>query len=189
MRMRIWLLWLAFPCLAALTFAAPPGATAGSRPGTAMFAGHFRVPIPNAYCDIPTFVLPHVIGDARAIVQFDGKPAIFVDAEAASKPGYLQFLLAHECCHHTRGHLARLIQERRHGRTQSMGFFTSAQALREMELEADCCAAVMLKKRNSLAGLDAALAAMKARGGQQFDEIHPPGEERATRLMQCAKVR
>src|SRR5262245_10252599 len=68
--------------------------------------------IDNPFCDITTYVLPELPEQAMSTIDADGKPVIVVSAMTmAEAPAYSQFLMAHECSHHTLGHVAAFHRE------------------------------------------------------------------------------
>ena len=53
----------------------------------------------------------------------------------AQNPAYGHFLMAHECCHHTLGHVRRFYEGI--GQLGPQPFYYIRPALRQMELDAD----------------------------------------------------
>jgi hypothetical protein len=159
-----------------------------------------RSPVSNPYCTVPTFAMLALPGQARALLEDGEKPLILIDSEQAKSGAYRRFLLAHECCHHTRGHLARLAErQKKHELAwQSSGspegqagqtslnhrIFTMSQ--RGMELDADCCAAHLLASEGDKVSLTAAIAAMDAYGPQPTGLAYPTGAQRAEAIRSCA---
>lgn len=181
---------LALACMTLVAAIGTVRASGGNLSDPGGLAGQLKSPLINEYCDVPTYVVPQLIGQARAIIQHDGTPLILIDAAIATNKPYARFLLAHECCHHTRGHLTRLAQQqKRRQRGASMSFLTTPLSYRNIELDADCCAAAMLAKRDDLASLEAAISTMNAYGVKQTGALHPVGLQRATVIANCGKVR
>jgi hypothetical protein len=161
-------------------------------------AAKFRSPVTNPYCDIPTFAVLKLVGQARAILETDGKPLILIDVGVMETPPYARFLLAHECCHHLRGHLVRLRrqQEKRMARNggpldpqTAMTFMADRISHRKIEMDADCCAARLLTRRHDRAGLDAAAAAMAAFGARGTGAAYPAGWQRAMVIRSCGRLK
>ncbi|MGD9503090.1 MAG: hypothetical protein AB7V40_11465 [Methyloceanibacter sp.] len=139
----------------------------------------------NAYCDVPTYVLRELPEQAMSLRDASGKPAIVVSGFAlADKPDYGRFLLAHECCHHSLGHMDRFKDQLGHVGPQR--FYFIAPQLKQMELDADCCAVRMLRSRNDASSIAAAEGAMTAFGGEQTGAHYPTGNERAGNMAKCA---
>lgn len=175
-------------------------ALAGEIHDPAGVAAALRSPVANPYCTVPTFAILTLPGQARALLEGGEKPLILIDSEQAKSGAYRRFLLAHECCHHTRGHLARLAeqQKRRELAWQTSDspdgvaaqtslndrIFTMSQ--RGMELDADCCAAHLLANEGDEASLGAAVAAMAAYGPQPTGPSYPSGLQRADMIRRCA---
>ncbi|HEX5930159.1 MAG TPA: hypothetical protein VFY74_00175 [Methyloceanibacter sp.] len=139
----------------------------------------------NPYCDIDTYVLRDLPEQAMSIRDSSGKPVIVVSGfTLADKPSYTQFLLAHECCHHTLGHMDRFSEQL--GQVGPQRFFFIAPALKQMELDADCCAVKMLRSRNETGGIEAAEEAMIVFGTAQTGAHYPTGNERVENMAKCA---
>ena len=82
-------------------------------------------------------------------------PIIVVSAMTmAQSSAYGRFLMAHECSHHTLGHVA--VYKRELGHLGPQPFFYIAPQLRHMELDADCNAVRMLKIKNEPDTIEAA---------------------------------
>lgn len=139
----------------------------------------------NPYCAVPTFVRPDVPEQARAMRDENGKPVIHLNSNIARDTAYTNYLMAHECCHHSAGHIDKMREKMsRRGETS---FKAIAAMVREYELEADCCAAKLLKKRGEIESLDAAKRAMTKFGGMPTGAYYPSGMERAFTINDCAK--
>src|SRR3989304_791426 len=101
----------------------------------------------NPYCDITTYTLREVPEQAMSMLDSNGRPVIVVSyTTLKEKPSYGRFLMAHECCHHTLGHVRRYTEGLGHVGPQP--FFYIAPALKQMELEADCCAVGILQLKH-----------------------------------------
>ncbi len=99
-------------------------------------------------------------------------------------PSYGRFLMAHECCHHTLGHVRRYREGLGHVGPQP--FFYIAPQLKQMELDADCCAVKMLKLKGELDSIEAGRSTMVQFGVQPTGAHYPTGIERADNIATCA---
>jgi len=139
----------------------------------------------NPYCEIKTYKLRGIAEQASSMTDRRGRPVIVVNAlTLRDQPNYGRFLLAHECCHHTLGHLSMAKKELGHVGPQP--FFYIAPELKRLELEADCCAVRLLRERNEVAGIDAGAAAMARFGDKPTGAYYPTGEERVENIRRCA---
>lgn len=139
----------------------------------------------NPYCDVATYVLRDLPEQAMSLHDASGKPAIVVSGSTlADKPDYSRFLLAHECCHHSLGHMDRFKDQL--GQVGPQRFFFIAPQLKQMELDADCCAVKMLHSKNDESSIEAAEAAMASFGSDQTGAHYPTGYERAKNIAKCA---
>jgi hypothetical protein len=139
----------------------------------------------NPYCDITTYALREVPEQAMSMLDSSGKPVIVVSSlTLAERPSYGRFLMAHECCHHSLGHVGRYRESLGHVGPQP--FFYIAPALKQMELEADCCAVKMLKQRHQTDSIESAREAMAAFGDRQTGAYYPTGTERVENMTKCA---
>jgi hypothetical protein len=102
----------------------------------------------------------------------------------ADQPAYGRFLMAHECCHHTLGHVDRYHEG--FGHVGPQPFFYIAPALKQMELDADCCAVRMLKFKHETDSIEAAEDAMVSFGAAPTGAYYPTGDERADNIAKCA---
>ncbi len=93
-------------------------------------------------------------------------------------PAYGRFLMAHECCHHTLGHVQRYHEG--FGHVGPQPFFYIAPQLKQMELDADCCAVKMLKSLHETDSIDAARQTMVGFGAAA-DGCLLPDRDRARR--------
>jgi hypothetical protein len=150
--------------------------------------GEARVWMPkttNPYCDVTTYVLRDLPEQAMSLRDSSGKPVIVVNGfTLADKPTYSQFLLAHECCHHSLGHMERFKDDLGQGGPQR--FYFIAPELKQMELDADCCAVKLLRSRTETGGIEAAEGAMMSFGTAQTGAHYPTGNERAEHMAKCA---
>jgi hypothetical protein len=148
-------------------------------------AGRFLPTIENPYCPITTYTLRDVAELASSMTDSGGRPVIVVNLQTLRQhPSYGKFLLAHECCHHSLGHLGKF--RKRLGGVGPQPFFYIAPALKQMELEADCCAVRMLRERHEADGIEAARHSMVAFGSNPTGAYYPTGDERAANILVCA---
>ncbi|XSG82248.1 MAG: hypothetical protein ACPW61_00240 [Methyloligella sp. ZOD6] len=141
--------------------------------------------IENPYCKVATFAIPNIPEQAVSLTDDNGEGIIVVSSSTMSRtPAYSHFLMAHECCHHTLGHVALLKKELGHMGPQP--FFYIKPALRKMELEADCCAVKLLKASHEDDSISAGEKAMSAFGNEETGAYYPTGTERAANIAACA---
>jgi hypothetical protein len=139
----------------------------------------------NPYCDITTYVLPDIPEQEASMLDSNDQPVIVVNARTLQKqPAYGRFLRAHECCHHTLGHVKRYHEE--FGHLGPQPFFYIAPALKQMELDADCCATKLLESLHEDDSIEAAEKAMRAFGDEPTGAYYPTGNERADNIAACA---
>ena len=139
----------------------------------------------NPYCDISTYTLRDIPEQAMSMLDSNGRPLIVVNGRTlVDEPAYGRFLLAHECCHHTLGHVGRYKEDLGHVGPQP--FFYIAPALKEMELEADCCAVRMLRFKRETDSIESAEEAMVSFGESPTGAYYPTGNERADNIAKCA---
>ena len=149
--------------------------------------GRFLPEVENPYCEIKTYKLRGVAEQASSMTDRRGRPVIIVSSMMLrDKPAYSKFLLAHECCHHTLGHVAN--SKKGLGHVGPQAFFYIAPKLRRMELEADCCAVKLLRERDALDGIEAGAAAMAQFGDRPTGAHYPTGTERVEKIMSCARL-
>ena len=101
------------------------------------------------------------------------------------EPSYGRFLMAHECCHHSLGHVNRYREGR--GAVGPQPFFFIAPALKQMELDADCCAVRLLRERQEADDIEAARETMTPFGSTPTGAYYPTGTERADNIVTCAQ--
>jgi hypothetical protein len=141
--------------------------------------------IDNPYCDVSTYTLRDVPEQAMSMLDSNGRPVIVVNGRTlADQPAYGRFLMAHECCHHTLGHVDRYHEG--FGHVGPQPFFYIAPALKQMELDADCCAVRMLKFKHETDSIEAAEDAMVSFGAAPTGAYYPTGDERADNIAKCA---
>lgn len=139
----------------------------------------------NPYCEITTYMARDLPEQAMSMTDRNGKPVIVMSGTTlAAEPSYGRFLMAHECCHHSLGHVGRYREGLGHVGPQP--FFFIAPALREMELDADCCAVKMLRERQQADSIASAERAMQAFGDAPTGAYYPTGTERAGNIAKCA---
>jgi hypothetical protein len=139
----------------------------------------------NPYCDVTTYMLRDVPEQASSMLDSNGTPVIIVSSTTLTDaPLYGRFLLAHECCHHSLGHVRRYHESLGHVGPQP--FFYIKPGLKQMELDADCCAVKMLKARHEEGSIDSARSAMLVFGDAPTGAYYPTGSERALNMAKCA---
>jgi hypothetical protein len=141
--------------------------------------------INNPYCSIDTYLLPNLPEEGMAAIDASDKPIIVISAITLHQSSaYGRFLMAHECCHHILGHVTRFHQQLGHLGPQP--FYYIAPALKQMELDADCCAVKMLKQNHELDVIEAAQQTMAKFGTTPTGAYYPTGLERAHNIDKCA---
>ncbi len=88
-------------------------------------AARVRLPVAdNPYCSIATYKARDVAEQAMSVSNSSGRPVIVVNAGTLKDdPSYGRFLMAHECCHHSLGHVNRYREGR--GAVGPQPFFIS----------------------------------------------------------------
>jgi hypothetical protein len=139
--------------------------------------------IHNPFCKIPTYVSRAIDSQGLALFDANGKGVIYIGREEATGDrAYRDFLMAHECCHHTRGHLLRLKELNRENALLAMSFVN-----RSVELDADCCAGVALARMGRQGAVREAARRMRSFGAMPTGaEGYPSGDMRATFIEECA---
>jgi hypothetical protein len=141
--------------------------------------------IDNPFCAITTYLLPEIPEQAMSTMDKNGQPIIVVSALVMAESGaYGRFLMAHECSHHTLGHVAAYHRELGHLGPQP--FFYLAPQLKHMELDADCNAVRMLKIKKEPETIEAARQTMLTFGNKPTGAYYPTGVERADNIARCA---
>jgi hypothetical protein len=145
-----------------------------------------RLPsIDNPYCAISTYLLPDFPEQATSMLDSDGRPVVMVNARTlADSPSYGHFLMAHECCHHTLGHVRRYYDGLGHLGPQP--FYYIRPALKYMELDADCCAVKMLKLTREPDAIETARQTMLKFETTPTGAYYPTGIERADNIAKCS---
>lgn len=158
-------------CLALL--ATPAGAEDNASPSGRL--------IENPLCEAKTYALPNVPGGVRAAMKHGEGPVIYLDERVLSRGNLTRFLLAHECCHHSLGH----VESVRNGTKP-----TAVRGLqnwgRQIELDADCCAARLLKKNNDRPAVENAKQFMMRYGPKPTGFGYPSGFERSMVIRHCS---
>lgn len=140
----------------------------------------------NPFCEITTYKLRDLAEQAMSTTDSRGRPVIAINAlTLTEKPSYGRFLMAHECCHHTLGHVRRYREGL--GNNGPQPFFYIAPALKQMELDADCCAVRMLKSKQEKDGIEAAHMTMMGFGAEHTGAYYPTGLERADNIVKCVE--
>jgi hypothetical protein len=141
--------------------------------------------IDNPFCSITTYLLPDLPEQAMSTMDANDQPVIVVSAMVmAESAAYGRFLMAHECSHHTLGHVAAYHRELGHLGPQP--FFYIAPQLKHMELDADCNAVKMLKLKNEPETIEAGRQMMLQFGDKPTGAYYPTGIERADNIARCA---
>ena len=150
-------------------------------------AARVRLPVAeNPYCSIATYKARDVPEQAMSVSDSGGRPVIVVNAGTLKDdPSYARFLMAHECCHHSLGHVNRYREGR--GAVGPQPFFYIAPQLKQMELDADCCAVRLLRERREMDGIEAARTNMTRFGSVPTGAYYPTGIERADNIASCAQ--
>ncbi|MGH6867209.1 MAG: hypothetical protein ACREDO_13850 [Methyloceanibacter sp.] len=148
-------------------------------------AGRWLPTTDNPYCAVTTYTLRDIPEQATSLTDSSGRPMIVVNLNTLrDNPSYGRFLMAHECCHHTLGHVRRYREGLGHVGPQP--FFYIAPQLKQMELDADCCAVKMLKLKGELDSIEAGRSTMVQFGVQPTGAHYPTGIERADNIATCA---
>jgi hypothetical protein len=137
----------------------------------------------NPFCSVATFVKNDLLSQGQARTEPEGRAVIYIGREeAAGNKNYRDFLMAHECCHHTRGHLLRLKEMNREQIRLSL-----PSVNRSLELDADCCAGVALEKAGRMDAIREAAQRMRFFGAMPTgSRAYPAGDLRATLIENCA---
>jgi hypothetical protein len=91
--------------------------------------------------------------------------------------------MAHECCHHTLGHVRRFAGL---GQLGPQPFYYIRPALRNMELDADSCAVRMLRATREPDAIEAGRRKMLSFGTMPTGAYYPTGIERAENIAKNA---
>jgi hypothetical protein len=139
----------------------------------------------NPYCSITTYTFRDLPEQAMSTLDSSGRPVIVVSSSVLNDtPAYGRFLMAHECCHHTLGHVQRYHEG--FGHVGPQPFFYIAPQLKQMELDADCCAVKMLKSVHETDSIEAGKQVMLGFGATPTGAYYPTGIERADNIAKCA---
>jgi hypothetical protein len=139
----------------------------------------------NPFCDVTTYTLRDLPEQAISTLNSSDRPVIVVSLSVLDQPpAYGRFLMAHECCHHTLGHAQCFHEELGHLGPQP--FFYIAPQLKQMELDADCCAVKMLRAMHETDSMEAAKQMMLGFGTNPTGAYYPTGTERADNIDKCA---
>jgi hypothetical protein len=141
--------------------------------------------VENPYCEILTYVLPDFDEQASSTTDTQDRAVIVIDAATLKNDlPYAHFLMAHECCHHTLGHV-RLTSERL-GQLGPQPFYYIKPLLKTMELDADACAVRMLGLTKEPDAVEEARQKMLAFGANPTGAYYPTGIERANNIARTA---
>lgn len=137
----------------------------------------------NPFCAVPTYVSRAIDSQGLALIDANGVGVIYIGRdEAAGNRAYRDFLMAHECCHHTRGHLRRL-RELAHSNV----LISVRAANRSLELDADCCAGAVLARQGRQSAISEAAQRMRSFGAMPTGAGgYPSGDLRAMLIEECA---
>lgn len=137
----------------------------------------------NPFCQIPTYVNRYIHTQGLALIEANGRAVIYIGQdEALGDRPYRDFLMAHECCHHTRGHLQRLRELSHEKALLAMSFVN-----RSIELDADCCAAAALARAGRSDAVSEAARRMRSFGAMPTGPGgYPSGDMRAMLIEECA---
>jgi hypothetical protein len=153
-----------------------------ARKSGAGFEFRRRLPsVRNPYCQVVTYVVRELATGASSTQDGNGQAVIVIDAGTLkTDPDYAQFLMAHECCHHSLGHI-----KLRTGTSSRLGpqpFYYLLPKLKGMELEADACAIRLLKLNGAGDAIESARAHMLTFGNLPTGAYYPTGVERAENI-------
>jgi len=137
--------------------------------------------VKNPYCEIVTYVVRELPSGASSTQDRAGRAVIVIDAGALKTDrDYAEFLMAHECCHHSLGHIKARRQNP--SRVGPQPFYYMKSKLRGMELEADACAIRLLKLNGAPTAIESARAHMLTFGNLPTGAYYPTGVERADNI-------
>jgi hypothetical protein len=132
-------------------------------------------------CDLPVIWVPgHPMGGQATHHGF-GRPLILVDPiiQNVAGPGFVRFVIAHECAHHVRGHLFSLQQIGQHGPYARLALNPA------IELDADCWAESVLAHQGDVAAVQAAASLFAWTQGSFAQPGYPSGQARANTIRRC----
>jgi len=164
----------------------PPGKPAATGQTGPVFKFRRGVPsVKNPYCEIVTYVVRALPVGASSTQDGAGRAVIVIDAGALKGDrDYAQFLMAHECCHHSLGHIKARAQTP--SRLGPQPFYYLLPRLKGMELEADACAIRLLKVNGARDAIESARTHMLAFGNLPTGAHYPTGVERADNIARVA---
>jgi hypothetical protein len=141
--------------------------------------------VKNPYCEIVTYVVRELPVGASSTQDRAGRAVIVIDAGALKTDrDYAAFLMAHECCHHSLGHIKA--RQQKPSRVGPQPFYYIKSKLRGMELEADACAIRLLKLNGAPTAIESARARMLTFGNLPTGAYYPTGVERADNIARAA---
>ena len=135
-----------------------------------------------AYRDIG-WALLHNYGQAIAFATKDGDTPVILYNGDVLEDLPLQarrFIAAHECAHHTLGHVNDIEERIDAGRAVTSAF------RKAIELEADCAAAAALRRRYGYGSADFETAMAWNRGAPE-SRTHPSHARRLQKILSCAE--
>jgi hypothetical protein len=137
----------------------------------------------NPFCGVPTYVSRVIGTQGMARIEANGRAVIYIGREEVmGNRAYRDFLMAHECCHHTRGHLRRLEELAHENALLSLSVLN-----RSVELDADCCAGAALAKAGRIGAVREAARRMRFFGAMPTGAGgYPSGDTRAMLIEDCA---
>jgi hypothetical protein len=158
----------------------------GGLAASGKIAAPSRIPrVENPYCDVATHIFVNLPEQATSLLDRTGTPMIVVNATLASTNAlYAKFLMAHECCHHTLGHVRRYYEGLGHLGPQP--FYYIRPQLRQMELDADSCAVEILKGADEAEAIETARLIMLGFRNEATGAYYPTGIERAENIARVA---
>jgi hypothetical protein len=140
--------------------------------------------VDNPYCGVATYLMHDFAEQATSFNDGHGSPVVVINSTTlADHPDYGQFLMAHECCHHTLGHVRRYEGL---GQLGPQPFYYIRPQLKQMELDADSCAVKLLKSAHNQAAIEAARQTMLGFGTNPTGAYYPTGIERADNIAKAA---
>lgn len=156
---------------------------AGGRASAAEETSAHGARLRNPFCDVPTYVRRDINTQAQARIDGKGRAVIYIGSEEArGDRAYRDFLMAHECCHHMRGHLQRLREKQRQQALLDLSFVN-----RSVELDADCCAGGVLAQAGRRGAIREAARRMQSFGAMPTGAGgYPAGDMRAMLIQDCA---
>ena len=143
------------------------------------------VSVDNPYCSILTYVVPDFDEQASSTIDDQDRPVIVIDAGLLKTDlPYAHFLMAHECCHHSLGHVR--LTSAKLGQLGPQPFYYIKPLLKGMELDADACAVKKLELTNEPGAIEEARQNMLSFGNNPTGAYYPTGVERADNIAKAA---